>query len=119
MVSIEIACRGCPLKENCDPHLGPYKYKEKELITTPTKFECPSYTCGDGRKEARLAMKNQKLREYPVEINGKQTRIKAVSFGQSFQKFTGVIVSIPEGKIFSLSPEGGKLYYPTGQSAFR
>lgn len=116
MVNVEITCRGCHLKENCDPHLGPYKHRGGQVLTSSTEFECPSYTCGDGRKDAREAIQNKKSKEYLVEIDGKPTKIKAVPFGQSFEKFTGVIVT-PEGKIFSLPPEGGNLYYPTGQSA--
>ncbi len=115
MVGVEIACRACPLKENCDPHLGPYKHRNGQSVTITTRFECPSYTCGDGRKDARLAMQTKKPRKYLVEIEGKLTEIEAVPFGKSFPKFTGVIAS-REGDIFSLPPEGGKVYYPTGQS---
>lgn len=118
MAKAEIACRNCYLKEKCDPHLGPYKYKNGQILTSPNKFECSSYTCGDGRKDARVAIQTKKPRNYPVEIQGKLTKIKAIPFGKSFKKFTGVIVT-PEGKIFSLPPEGGELYYPTGQSIFR
>jgi len=120
MVKVEVACKDCFLKKNCDPHLGPYKYSNNgQLATSPNKFECPSYTCGDGRKDARVAIQTKKPRKYLVEIDGKLTKIKAVPFGQSFQKFTEVIVSVPEGSIFSLPPEGGKVYYQTGQSVPR
>jgi len=120
MVNVEIACRECPLKKDCDPHLDPYKYsRDGQFVTSLNKFECPSYTCGDGREDARVAIQTKKPRKYLVEIDGKLTKIKAVPFGQSFQKFTEVIVSVPEGSIFSLPPEGGKVYYQTGQSVPR
>ena len=119
MAKVEIACGGCPLKENCDPHLGPYKYSNGQVLTSQNNFECPSYACGDGRKDAKLAIQTKKPRKYLVEIDGKRTKIEAIPFGQTFKKFTGVIVSVPKGDIFSLPPEGGKLYYPTGQSVSR
>lgn len=118
MVGIEIACRGCPLNIDCDPHLGPYKYINGVLFTYPTKYECPSYTCNDGRIDARKVLQTGKPKNYRVVVDGKLSTIRAVPFGECFQKFAGVIASFPKGDIFSLPPGNGNVYYRTGQSAF-
>lgn len=118
MVSVEAACKECPLKTDCDPHLGPYRYINGVLFTCSTKYECPSYTCNDGRVDARKALCAIIPKNYKVEIDGKQSTVSAIPFGRGFQKFVGVIVSFPDGDIFSLPPEKGNVYYQTGQSAF-
>lgn len=114
----EIACRACPLNTGCDEHLGPYKYINGQLVTFLTKYECPSYTYSDAREDVKMALQTKKPKNYRVVIKGKLSTIAAVSFGECFQKFAGVIASFPKGDIFSLPPEKGNVYYRTGQSAF-
>ena len=83
-----------------------------------SKFECPSYTCGDGRRDARSALVSKNPQMFKVDNNGVKNRILAVPFGEGFPKFVGMIVSYPEGMIYSLPPEGGNIYYYTDQSVF-
>lgn len=116
----EAVCRRCPLLVKCDPNLGPYKYVNGGLVTCTDQYECPVYTCGDGRVDAQLTMQTEKPQKFKAMINGEVIMILAVVFGKIFAKFkdTTMIASVPEGNIYTLPLGISNLFYQTGQSAF-